>query len=77
MILGGIYVGVFTPTEAAGIGAGGAFAFAIARKGLDWPLLRDVLAESAVTTVDDLHHPDRRAGVRQLHQPDRRCRRRR
>ncbi len=50
MILGGLYGGVFTPTEAGGIGAGGAFAIAIARKGWDWPLLREVLAESAVTT---------------------------
>ncbi len=51
LVLGGIYGGVFTPTEAAGIGAGGAFLFALARKGWSWPLYRDVLVESAATTA--------------------------
>jgi C4-dicarboxylate transporter, DctM subunit len=51
LVLGGIYGGVFTPTEAAGIGAGGAFIFALARKGWSWPLYRDVLVESAATTA--------------------------
>lgn len=50
VVLGGIYGGVFTPTEAAGIGAGGAFVFALWRRGWDWPMLREVLVESAATT---------------------------
>lgn len=50
LVLGGLYGGVFTPTEAAGIGAGGAFIFAISRTGWSNTFLRDVLVESAVTT---------------------------
>jgi len=50
LVLGGIYGGVFTPTEAGGIGAGGAFVFAILRKGWNWPFYRKVLVESAATT---------------------------
>ena len=50
IVLGGIYGGVFTPTEAAGIGAFGAFVFAVWRCGWSLTLLREVLVESAVTT---------------------------
>jgi tripartite ATP-independent transporter DctM subunit len=48
--IGGIYAGVFTATEGAGIGAFGAFLFAVARRTLGWRVLRDVLLESARTT---------------------------
>ena len=34
LIMGGMYLGVFTPTEAAGIGAGGAFLFVLARRAM-------------------------------------------
>lgn len=50
IVMGGIYGGVFTATEAAGIGACGAFVFAWARRRLTWPLLTTVLVESARTT---------------------------
>jgi tripartite ATP-independent transporter DctM subunit len=50
VVLGGIYGGVFTPTEAAGIGAAGGFMFAIWRCGWDLPMLKEVLVESAATT---------------------------
>ena len=50
LVMGGIYGGVFTPTEAAGVGAAGAFAFALARRRLGWRTLYGVLAESARTT---------------------------
>jgi tripartite ATP-independent transporter DctM subunit len=50
LVIGGIYGGVFTATEGAGIGAGGAFVFALARRALDWRVLADVLIESARTT---------------------------
>lgn len=50
VVMGGIYFGVFTPTESAGIGAMGAFVFAISRRGLDFTMLREVLAETAITT---------------------------
>jgi len=51
VVLGGIYGGVFTATEGAGIGAMGAFLFALARGALTWAILRQVLVESARTTA--------------------------
>jgi C4-dicarboxylate transporter DctM subunit len=51
VILGGIYAGVFTATEGAGIGAGGALLFAIFLGRLRISELVDVLVESAVTTA--------------------------
>jgi tripartite ATP-independent transporter DctM subunit len=51
VVLGGIYGGVFTATEGAGIGASGAFAFALLRRALTWKILFDVLVESARTTA--------------------------
>ena len=51
VVLGGIYGGVFTATEGAGIGAAGAFFFALARGALSLPVLLDVLVESARTTA--------------------------
>ena len=50
-VMGGIYGGVFTPTEAAGVGAGGAFLIALARGALSWPALFEVLADTARTTA--------------------------
>jgi len=51
VVLGGIYGGVFTATEGAGIGASGAFLFALARRALGWKSLLEVLVESARTTA--------------------------
>lgn len=51
LVMGGIYSGFFTPTEAAGIGAFGGFLFALYRRVLTWRVLREVLAESAMTTA--------------------------
>jgi C4-dicarboxylate transporter, DctM subunit len=48
--IGGIYAGIFTATEGAGIGAFGAFVFALARRALTWRVLREVLLDSARTT---------------------------
>lgn len=50
LVLGGIYGGVFTSTEAAGIGAGGGFLFAVGRKGWSWSFMKEILVESATTT---------------------------
>lgn len=50
-VIGGIYLGVFTPTEAAGMGAGGAFLIALARRALTLTMLRTVLVESVHTTA--------------------------
>ena len=51
LVMGGIYGGLFTPTEAAGIGAGGAFIIALARGTLTWRSLLEVLTDSARTTA--------------------------
>ena len=51
LVMVGIYGGIFTPTEAAGIGASGAFLFALYRRELSWKKLFDILLESAVTTA--------------------------
>jgi tripartite ATP-independent transporter DctM subunit len=50
-ILGGIYIGVFTPSEAGGIGAVGALAFAIFRRKMSWPVFVQSLIEAGRTTV--------------------------
>ena len=36
LVMGGIYTGVFTPTEAAGIGAFGAFVFSLYKRNMTW-----------------------------------------
>ncbi|WP_118136340.1 TRAP transporter large permease [Oceanicella sp. SM1341] len=51
LVMGGIYFGIFTPTEAAGIGAGGAFLFALLRGGLTLRKLYEVLVETAITST--------------------------
>lgn len=50
LVIGGIYAGIFTPTESGGIGAFGAFLFALARRTMTWRTLFGVLADTAVTT---------------------------
>jgi tripartite ATP-independent transporter DctM subunit len=51
LVIGGLYLGVFTPTEAAGIGATGAFAVALARRTLTFAVLMQVLVETVRTTA--------------------------
>ena len=51
LVIGGIYGGVFTATEGAGVGAVGAFLFALARRALNPRLLMEVLIESSRTTA--------------------------
>ncbi len=51
LVMGGIYLGVFTPTEAAGIGAGGAFTIALFRKSLTPSILKDILVDTARTST--------------------------
>jgi len=50
-VMGGIYGGMFTATEGAGMGAFGAMAFALWRRALTWRTLYGVLLESARTTA--------------------------
>jgi tripartite ATP-independent transporter DctM subunit len=51
LVIGGLYFGVFTPTEAAGIGAFGAFVLAIVKRKLSWTLLKNSLGDSGSTTA--------------------------
>ena len=51
LVMGGIYMGVFTPTEAAGIGAFGALLIGFSRRKFNWQKLRAALADSAKYTV--------------------------
>ena len=51
LVIGGIYLGVFSPTEAAGVGAFGAFIFGLARKRLGWKAFTSSLAETGKTTA--------------------------
>lgn len=51
IVMGGMYGGWFTPTEAAGIGAMGGFLFALARGAMSWSVLADTLVSSARTTA--------------------------
>lgn len=50
-VLGSIFFGIATPTEAAGVGAAGAFALALLTRNLNWAALRDVLRETTRTTA--------------------------
>jgi tripartite ATP-independent transporter DctM subunit len=49
IVMGGIYGGVFTPTEAAGIGAAGAFLIALSRRTLTFKTTINVLVETTLT----------------------------
>jgi len=51
VVIGGIYLGIFTPTEAAGIGAFGAFIFAVIKKRMTWAAFKESLSSSIKTSV--------------------------
>lgn len=51
LVLGGIYGGLFTPTEAGAAGAFAAMCIALARRRLTWPRLWEVISESGQLTV--------------------------
>ena len=50
VVIGGIYAGMFTPTEAAGVGAFGTFFFALIRKRLSWKVFNKSLVNTLRTT---------------------------
>lgn len=50
LVMGGIYGGIFTPTEAAAIGAFGAMVFVLWRRRLTWNTLISSLVEAGRTT---------------------------
>lgn len=51
VVLGSIYAGVATPTEAAGVGAMGATLCAVIRRRLSWRGMKEVVFETAKTTT--------------------------
>ena len=50
-VLGSIFFGLATPTEAAGVGAAGALVLALANRALDMQIMREVLYETTRTTA--------------------------
>lgn len=50
VVLGSIFFGIATPTEAAGLGAFGAILLAAANKRLSWKVIREVGIETTLTT---------------------------
>ena len=54
LVLGGLYSGFFTPTEAGAVGAAGAFLIALLRRRLDWKKFWNVLTETGYVSVSVL-----------------------
>ncbi len=54
LVLGGLYGGLFTPTEAGAVGAAGALVIALVRRRLDWRKLWQVLTETGYVSVSVL-----------------------
>jgi len=50
LVIGGLYGGIFTPTEGAAVGAVGAFVIFTIRKGFKWIPIRTALSESLRTS---------------------------
>ena len=51
IVMGGIYLGVFTPTEAAGIGAGGALIIGLSRRSLSFGGIFETLVDTTRTSA--------------------------
>jgi tripartite ATP-independent transporter DctM subunit len=51
LVMGGIFLGIFTPSEAGGIGAAGALVFAMARGRITWRILLESLVEAVRITA--------------------------
>jgi C4-dicarboxylate transporter, DctM subunit len=54
LVLGGLYGGFFTPTEAGAVGAAGAFVLALIKRRLTWRKLWNVLVETGFVSVSVL-----------------------
>lgn len=50
MVIGGLYLGLFTPTEAAGAGAAGAFLITVYRRKLTWASFKEALVNTCLTS---------------------------
>ena len=51
IVIGGIYLGVFSPEEAAGIGASGALGLALLARTMTWPVFVNCLMETVRTSA--------------------------
>ena len=51
LVIGGIYLGIFSPEEAAGIGASGALALALMARTMTWKLFFECLMETVRTSA--------------------------
>lgn len=51
VVFGGIYTGLFTPTEGAAIGTAGVLISGLARKALNWAMLKSAVISTAETTA--------------------------
>ncbi len=51
LVIGGIYGGIFTPTEAAGIGSGGALLIGLVKRKMTWAKIMNALIETITTTA--------------------------
>ncbi len=51
LVIGGIYLGIFSPEEAAGIGASGALALALIARTMTWAVFINCLMETVRTTA--------------------------
>ena len=51
LVIGGLYLGVFTPTEAAAVGASGALVIAIGKRSLSWQNFLDALLSTGQTSA--------------------------
>jgi tripartite ATP-independent transporter DctM subunit len=76
LVLGGIYGGVFTPTEAGAAGAFGAMVIALLRRRLDWPRLWEVISETGQAVGDRAYGGQHRLDRRPRRRGDARCVRR-
>lgn len=50
-VIGGIYGGIFTPTEAAAVGTAIAFAIAFSRGRIDWKIFKSILLETGFVSA--------------------------
>ena len=66
----GIYLGWFSPTEAAAMAAFVAIVIAFATRAMDWRELIECLLETVYTTAGDLLHRGRRLHLLALHRAD-------
>jgi C4-dicarboxylate transporter DctM subunit len=51
LVIGGIYLGIFSPEEAAGIGASGALALALLARTMTWEIFFDCLMDTVKTSA--------------------------